>query len=235
MHPVPWSEPITPRNLIKDEISLIVDGARAAAHVADAYVIGDHSEQARRRAAGLKEVTSLKLLDAVMNLPLNVPIRRADVSSEAMTRFQNAPYGVVQLEPGWVTRLLTPPLTVIASVVRTSNWRQAAQRASQFMPFSQQIVMLEQISIPRCDYEWEAQLTGIGVWLANDSEPIELVAPKPFVRNYWKPAGWRFAERAYCLQLTSSGRPGSSPAAEDRQAHIVPGGSCLPQPSSRLR
>lgn len=198
-------------------VGVVEGGAHSAGGRADALVVPDLAEQQRRTACGLAEVTSLGLLDDLMNLPLCTPVRTQDVSPDALARFTAAPAGVVELGERWVTRLLTPPLTVVAAIMSGTGWRRLVDRVGFFAPFAQQIVILDPQPAPESGVTWEAQLAGIGVWVLADGQVRELVAAQPFVRLYWKPAGWRFAERAYRAQLTSSGQQASSPSSGDRR------------------
>lgn len=220
MHPVMWSRPVYPADLGTRGVNFVEGGARAAGGRADAIVVVDSSEQNRRAACGLAEVTSLGLLDSVMNLPLRTPVRTQDVSADALARFAVAPTGAVELEEGWVTRLLTPPLTVVAAIVRGTGWDRTVRRVGRFAPFAQQIVILDREPARGSAVTWEAQLAGIGVWVLVDGQVTELLAPEPFVRRFWKPAGWRFAERAYRSQLISTGQRASSLASADRRSRI---------------
>ncbi len=218
MHPVTWARPLNPTDLVTGRVAVVEGGAQAAGSRADALVLADVSEQERRTACGLTEVTSLGLLDALMNLPLRTPVRIQDVSAEVWARFAAAPPGVVELGGRWVTRVLTPPLTVVAAIVSGTGWRQPVGRVGHFAPFAQQIVILDREPPRGSSVSWEAQLSGIGVWVSGDGQVSELVAPAPFARLYWKPAGWRFAERAYGALLTASGRQASSPASGDHRS-----------------
>lgn len=218
MHPVAWSRPLNPDDLISRSLAIVEGGAHAAGGHADALVVADGSEHDRRAACGLADVTSLGLLDAVMNLPLSAPVRTRDVSGEMLARLVAAPAGVIELEDGWVTRLLTPPLTVVAAIVRGTGWRRPVSRVSRFAPFAQQIVIVDREPARGSSVIWEAQLAGVGVWVFADGRVTELVAPEPFTRRYWKPAGWRFAERAYRAQVTSTRRRVSSPASSDHRS-----------------
>jgi len=218
MHPVAWSRPLTPTDLGSHAVTVVEGGARTAGGHADALVVADTSEQQRRTACGLGEVTSLGLLDVMMNLPLCTPVRTRDMNIESLARLAAAPEGIVRCEEGWVTRLLSPPLTVVAAIVRGTGWRRSAGQVGRFAPFAQQVVILDRVPARGSAVIWEAQLAGIGVWVFVGGQVIELVAPEPFARRFWKPAGWRFAERAYRAQLISSGRRESSPASADRRS-----------------
>lgn len=200
--------------------------------VGDALVMWDHTEQNRRRQAGLGAVTSLWLLDAVMNLPLGTPIRSSDLSETTWEDLRGAPAGVVEIEGAWITRLLTPPSTVIAAAVRGKGWRHPLQRAGQFTPFAQRLLILDTVPAPQL--MWEAAVAGVGAWVIEDGHFVEACAPEPFKRRYWKPAGWRFAERAYAAWLSTRRLSESSPASEGHQVRTAFARSDQPQLALQL-
>jgi hypothetical protein len=210
-------------------VTVVEGGARAAGGRADALVVADSAEQDRRALCGLRSLTSLGLLDAVMNLPVHTPIRTEDVSAEALARFAAIPDGVVELDGGWVTRLLTPPLTVVAVIVRGAGWRRPVGRVMNFAPFAQQVVVLDQKPAHPSAVLWEAQLAGIGIWVSAGGQMTELLPPEPFARLYWKPAGWRFAEHAYRAQIISSGQLPSSSFSTGRPSRTSTA-ACGPHP-----
>lgn len=219
VHPLPWGYGLTPDLLATGIVDLIVGGARAAGTVGDALVVCDHLEQARRAQAGLGGVTSLWLLDAVMNLPLGVPIRTSDLCEDTWEQLRAAPNGVVDVEDGWVTRLLSPPLTVVAAVARGPGWRRPFQLAGRFAPFAQRLMMFDKA--PARPLVWEAQVAGVGVWIFEDDRWEELSRPEPFTQRYWKPAGWRFAENAYAAALSAKHPSESFPATADRRVRTA--------------
>lgn len=202
VHPLPWDRSIGPASL--GALSIVPRGARAAGSVADALVTYDEVEHERREDLGLGAVTSLALLDALLNLPLGVSTHRDDLAPYAREVLLAAPAGVVEWDGAWVNRLLVPPLTVVAALVRTPTWRRAIQRAGRFAPFAQRLIIFDRVPSP--ELTWEANLDGVGVWAVVDGETREVCPPEPFVRRYWKAAGWRFAEHAYGAWLTSTPR-----------------------------
>ncbi len=191
MHPVTWARPLNPTDLATGHVAVVEGGAQAAGSRADALVVADLSEQERRKACGLAEVTSLGLLDALMNLPLRTPVRIQDVSADVLARFAAAPGGVVELAERRVPRLLTPPLTVVAAIVSGTGWRRPFGRLGHFAAFAQQIVILDREPTRGSSVTWEAQLAGIGVWVSTDGQVTELVAPAQFARLYLQPVADR--------------------------------------------
>lgn len=212
VHPLPWLRSVEPSALVA--LTVVPRGAHAAGSVADALVIHDRVEQARRQACGLGAVTSLALLDSLMNLPAGEPVRVRDLSEDTWHQVLGAPIGAVEVDGGWVTRMLTPPLTVVAVLVRETAWRPALRRAGRFHPFAQRLVLVDQVPSPKLT--WEAQVAGIGVWADLGGQPHEVCRPEPYVRRYWKAAGWRFAENAYKAATTSTFLPDWSTGVPDR-------------------
>jgi hypothetical protein len=227
VHPLPWDIRLSPDALATGLVEMVAGGARAAGAAGEALVAWDHAEQARRRQAGLGAITSLWLLDAVMNLPLGTPVRASDLSETTWNDLLGAPAGVVKIEGAWVTRLLTPPLTVVAAAVRGKGWRRPLQRVGRFTPFAQRLLILD--TPPASQLMWEAAVAGVGVWVIKDHHLVVVCAPEPFKRRYWKPAGWRFAERAYAAWLSARHLPESSPASAGHQVHTAFARSDQPQ------
>ena len=222
-HPLRWRSHLDPSALASGSLDVITRGAVTIGAAGDAVVACDYTEQARRRSAGLGAVTSLWLLDAVMTLPAGVPVRVADLSADVWASISAAPRGVAAVDGGWVTRLLSPPLTVVGAVVCGTGWRRSLQRAGRFTPFAQRLLVLEKV--PPSRLMWEAQVAGVGVWVLRDGQLAEICPPEPFTQRYWKPAGWRFAERAYSASLSASPPPGWSPASAGRPARTSTAGS----------
>ena len=222
LHPLPCPDPVGPASL--DSLMLVPGGAKVAGATADALIIVDVTEQSRRKAAGLGAVTSLPLLDALLNLPLGMPVPKRDLAEPTWQQLLLAPAGVVQLDDRWVTRVLTPPLTVAAALVRGHSWRQALRRAGCFAPFTQRILLLDRA--PKAGYVWEAAAAGVGVWVGGPGEVQEVHPPEVFVRRYWKAAGWRFAERANASAQQAAGEllAGGLRAESAAQASCRPGG-----------
>ncbi|MGH3659562.1 MAG: hypothetical protein ACRDUA_23180, partial [Micromonosporaceae bacterium] len=63
----------------------------------------------------------LRLLDALMNLPHAVPVPVVTLSAREREALRTAPPGVIETNGRTVTRLLTPPVQVLAAVVPASG------------------------------------------------------------------------------------------------------------------
>lgn len=220
-HPARLDQPLRPSTLT-DGMILVRGGAIGGGVRADALCVLDVGEHARRQEGGIGAVTSLAILDAVMTLPMGVPVRRRDITPTAWARMERTDEALVLVDGHWVTRVGRPPLTVLGALVSGRRWRDALRRASAFGPFSQRIVVLRQLPASMDLLLWEAELAGVGVWLADDMITREVLAPEPFKLRYVKAATWRFAERAYRAATASArfsalcgtaGRPSSTGAA----------------------
>lgn len=205
-HPLPVRSSVCPGDLAeRPQLAVIERGARVAGAWADALVMFDESEVSRRAGVGLGAVTSLPLLDALMMLPQAAHVRVCDLAPHSLAQLRSAPAGSVQWDGGWVLRLVTPPLTVVAAVVRGHGWRRPVSQVAHFANFAQQVVVLPRPPRAGSSVLWEAQLAGIGVWVCpGPGEVSELVAPAPFRRRYFKPATWRFTERALRAALVGA-------------------------------
>lgn len=195
----------TPGSWSPIDTVLVPGGARLSGAVATAMVVVDAVEHARRSAWGLGAITSLPLLDALMCLPQGVPVAVADVSTETAAVLRAGPDGCAEWLPGdapTVRRLVAPAADVSMVVVESGRWADALGRAAVFAPVAPRVVLIERGRVVESRL-WEADAAGVGVWARDpDGTVAEVVAPAPFVRRYFKPAGWRFRERAYGAWLT---------------------------------
>lgn len=213
LHPIRWDGPVTPEHVSRGSLRKVPRGAIAAGGVGDALVVVDEVERRRRREAGIADVASLVTLDLLMNLPWRAPVPRSDLDPDAVACLDRLPEGVVQRDGRWVVRLLTPPLTVVAVMVHGHGWRDSLRRAAVFAPFAQRIAVIRCPTAPRrASVAIESQVSGVGLWVSSAGSVVEEVPPEPFRRRYAKPAGWRFAERAYAVlepAVTSDARAGT--------------------------
>jgi len=199
------------RDVVQD---VVAKAARVTGAVADAVVEIDADEHRRRAACGLGAVELLGLLDALMCLPYGAAIPVRDVGKVALWHLHQAPEGCVQWGGGesgcnaLVRRLLVPVASVPLVVVRAAGWRTGLRRAAQFEPFARRVVVLRRAGRGLGEYAWEADAAGTGLWVARpgSDQVDEIVAPARFTPRYFRPARWRFAERAYTAWL-SANRP----------------------------
>lgn len=185
---------------------VVPGAARVTGAVADAVVRLDIAEHERRRAAGLGDVPSLDVLDALMCVPEGVDVPVADLGPVTLSHLRRAPAGCVMwVNGGWaLRRLAVMPLSVELVIVRSTSWRAAIRRAAAFSPFATRVVLLDRLPSSWPAGSFDAVACGVGVWANHDGAVVEYVAPEPFQLRWVKPARWRFAERAYGEWLRSS-------------------------------
>lgn len=203
-HPVRWRHAVTTGDIAHRGLLLVSGGAVAAGTRAHALIALDRRELERRAIHGLESVDALHLLDALLSFPLGCPIALTDLTEREVRLLREAPAGCVEFDSQSVTRTLQVPATVVAAVVHGSRWRAALRRSAAFSPFTQRIVVLP--TAPDASVALEAQIAGVGIWVDHGDDRVEdYLAPEPFVPNYFKAAGWRFAENAVREVLEASG------------------------------
>jgi hypothetical protein len=166
-------------------------------------------ECGRRAAAGLADVASPPLLDALLGLPLGVDLPWSALTPRAVRLLTAAPDGVVAADDAGVRRLLAPPLTVATVVVPArGTWSAALRLAASFGRVAPSVVRLRRE--PRPEELLEADVFGVGVWVEGRSprEVLRPVAPPPRLNA----SVWAFQERAYGAWLTACGASARSAA-----------------------
>jgi hypothetical protein len=169
----------------------------------------------------LGAVPDLDVLHALMCLPLDAAIPVDDLGEVVRgLLLERAPAGAVDWLDGRtrVRRRFVPAARVPLVVVRAARWRSAWRRTNAFEPFATRVVLLSPAPQRVADTAWEGDADGIGLWISRPGGQIdEVVAPAPYVSRYVKPAGWRFAERAYTAWLAAHPDPpdtgGSGPVS----------------------
>ncbi|GFG53480.1 hypothetical protein MAGR_49210 [Mycolicibacterium agri] len=215
------AEPVTPLQLQIGRWLPVPGGAIAAGHRADALVTIDDDEHARRQSAGIGAVTGRGLLYVLLSLPWGTPVHTGALHVREVEILRAAPAGVVDLDGDWVIRRLQTPLTVAAAVVEGTNWRRVLGRVVQFAPFCQMVAVFPAAPTRFGDVAWEARFDGVGVWVRDDGELVEVVRPEPFRLRCQKAAGWAFHENAYRRWISTTHPVASSPCPEDRPARTA--------------
>lgn len=208
-----------------DGEQFVLNAARVAGGRGDALMRVSHGEHERRAAAGIAAVTDLQVLDALLGLPLGMPVRSSDLSDRERVVLRSAPPGVVEASDGSVRRVLEAPVEVGLVVVRSARFREGLVRASAFAPFAQRVLLLPARPKRAADVLWEADAAGIGVWVGEPEDAEQLVAPAPWRRRYVKAAGWRFAEQAYGAWLSATGRSAAPRDSPDRRVREAGAGA----------
>jgi len=159
----------------------------------------DLHEHERRQATGLGAVTSERLLDVLMSLPMGmaVPVDSVDESSRRV--LGRAPAAVVDEVDGEFVRLVRRPIAVESVLMTGGTWRAAQAAISCFAAHCQRTVRLPVVDV---DPLLRAEAEHLGVGIASIHGDL-LVAPRPFVARRFTSYGWWFTERLYEQWLVS--------------------------------
>lgn len=157
----------------------------------------DAAEVARRRRAGCGAITDLAVLDALMGLPVRIPITTTDLTDRERRILRRAPAGALACTDERTTRLAVPPVSVELAVVRARDWRKGLARAGRFAPFCARAIHLPTRPADYDDAAMQAGFFGIGIFIGPRNNPHHIVEPAPHIRHRHTPAQWQFAEEVY--------------------------------------
>ena len=164
------------------------------------------AEVKRRTQEGVAPLLDLSVLDALMQLPANLPVPESSLTSRERMRLRRCPHGAVQESDGQLVRRLMSPLEVDVAVTRARRpGRPALLRAGRFGAYAASTVWLDGPATGSELMVIEAGVYGLGVVRAADGEvPELLVTPRPSTRFGHTAAGWLFHEQVYAQLLRSS-------------------------------
>lgn len=100
--------------------------------------------------------------------------------------------------------MLDRPVRVHATAVRARTWRDELRRAGRFAGVTSAAVVLPDTSRIADSRLWEAEVLGVGVWLAGPGGLTEMIPASPGRPIQIGAALWRFEERAYQASLKAS-------------------------------
>ncbi|WP_370945335.1 hypothetical protein AB5J62_40640 [Amycolatopsis sp. cg5] len=170
-----------------------------------AYV-PDAVEVARRETMGIGAITQRGVLDALMGLPVGVPVSEADLNGREQQLLRRAPGGIVECDAGGrLVRRAIAPMSVRFALVAASTWREGLRKAGRFAPFCARAMLLATPPADLEDARAQASFYGIGICVFSAGELQVLQDPQPYVRQTHTSAHWWFAEEIYRqLELTAS-------------------------------
>ncbi|MFI9453371.1 hypothetical protein [Amycolatopsis sp. NPDC052450] len=178
------------------------------------YYRVDDAEDSRRHAAGIRSITDLAILDALLTLPegLDVPMTSlAGREQRILSRLP--PVGVLTQHEGRITRIARAPLQVVRAEVAVSrSWLAAFRRVREFSQYAERVLL--SASPLDADALLEASYSGVGVAVGSDSGWDWQLEPAKFVVQEHSAARWSFAESIYELHLSrSQPRPATGKSA----------------------
>jgi hypothetical protein len=202
--------PVRPSDLDCDRLIMVRGGAvRPTGLTADALVAIDVAEHERRRAVECEAVTNRRVLNALLDLPLDAPIPIGVIDPDHTAALAElAPPGTVEWRGREVIRQLRPAAFVVAVLVDGRGWRRPLRRAAGYAQgYAQAVVMHDRRPRGFDTKAWEANFCGVGVWIRNRAGVEELLPPATFRPRRIGTTWWRFHETAYRRWLAQSEDP----------------------------
>jgi hypothetical protein len=154
-------------------------------------------EHERRRRTGLTEVSSMELLDVLLDLPHEIAVPKTSLSPAVLRVLQRAPAGVAHVDSISVTRLASPAVTPVLAVVYASKWRDGLERASEFASYVPRMFVVPEPLSNSEEALAEASWYGVGVAVGPRAAPTMVLEPEPLAD--WQPTTgwWWFCEQVY--------------------------------------
>jgi hypothetical protein len=164
----------------------------------------DPGEHARRSAHGLLAVTDLEQLDALLDLPVGLPVPKGELRRQDSVVIGQLPPGCVSAAGGAVTRQIRRPLCVDLAVVTSDDddWRSGLRKAGQFSTYCTRLLAMTGIPDDIADARDEAAYYGIGLVVNASGDPAIALPPQRFIPTAHTAAGWRFTEQVYSEVVT---------------------------------
>ncbi|TCO45871.1 hypothetical protein [Actinocrispum wychmicini] len=157
----------------------------------------DAVEHRRRGELGLGQLTSLELIDVLMDLPADVPVPQRSLDVTSLHQLRRCQPGVVEFTGAQVVRRVVPAVMPIMAVVYAKKWDDGLIRASRFASYCQRTVVVPDLPENADEALAEASWYGIGVAVGPKAAPVTVLQPEVFAEWRPTPAWWRFAEVAY--------------------------------------
>ncbi|MFE7432686.1 hypothetical protein ACIPH4_28905 [Streptomyces tendae] len=188
-------------------------GLRLRGQQVQAAVTVFADEVRRRFSAGLGAVDSRTLLNALHDLPVDLPVPRSALDAHVLRTLHTAPPGVVgpgEEERGVVVRRLVPAVRVELVLVHGPDgidprgWDAAVRDASQFAPFCARGIVVNHPASergPNTDMDLlliKARYYGVGVARHEPTGSLRwLIEPAPYRPERHSAAQWLFHEQAW--------------------------------------
>jgi hypothetical protein len=159
-------------------------------------------EADRRRLAGQPAILHRAVLEALMGLPVGMPVPSDALSPADQHLIRQAPRGAVDEQDGRFVRRAVAPVSVRLALVEAGSWQQGVSDACRFAPFSSRAAVLPAVPADVDTACAQAEFYGVGLYVRSGTSVRELLAPEVYVRRRHTSAQWRFAEDVY-RQLTA--------------------------------
>ncbi len=152
----------------------------------------------RRAAVGLSSILSMRLLEALRDLPADLPVPRDSLTAETLKVLSTSPAGCVEFVDECVVRLAVPPVQIVSAGVCASSWQEGLRQASQFASYCTRYAVMTSDRFDEETASMEARFYGIGLAAMVDGPEsfAWLVAPETFRPSRETAESWHFSECA---------------------------------------
>lgn len=157
----------------------------------------DLTEHVRRRSVAAGPVTDMGSLEALLTLPVDLPVRLDSLSPRDRAGVRRLPAGSADRDRRNVTRRAVRPLHVDLTVVTAEQPRQGVAAASRFAPYCSRAVLLQRPAQRMHDLLNEASFYGVGVLMDSPSGTEVVLEPRPYRPRRHTAAAWGFVEDLY--------------------------------------
>jgi len=152
----------------------------------------------RRAAIGLGGILRESLLEALLTLPVDLPVPVGALDASTVRTLMAAPAGCVDFTDEIVVRRAVSPIRVLSAGVCAATWSDGLSQAGQFASYCSRYAVLTSDSDDLDRAVMEARYYGIGLATMTDGSAslTWLIPPAPFRATRETVASWHFAESA---------------------------------------
>lgn len=162
----------------------------------------------RRAEAGLGGILDESLLEALLVLPVDIPVPAEALHADTQRELSAAPSGCVDFVDETVIRRAMSPIRVLSAGVCAATWSDGLSQAGQFASYCERYAVLTSPADDLDHAAMEASFYGIGLaTMTRGSESLQwIVRPGSFRPTRETVASWHFAESAFEAMLQSPER-----------------------------
>lgn len=157
----------------------------------------DQREHDRRHAAAAGRLDRIGPLEALMALPVGIPVPLRSLDQRLRKAVRALPVGAAEVADGSVTRLAVRPMRAELAVVRARSWRDGLEAAGRFAPVCRRAMLLERETKGLDQLQVEAAYYGIGVLMPREQGLEMVVEPALYRPARHTAAAWLFVEEIY--------------------------------------
>jgi len=154
----------------------------------------DEREHERRRAVSAGRIDYIGHLEALMALPVDLPVPLRSLDPGLRKKIRALPPGAVEIDRHRVIRRAVRPML---AVVKASGWRDGLEKAGRFAPVCRRAMLLEYEPDGLENLLIEAAYYGIGVLVPRSGGLKMAAAPEEFRPGRHTAAAWLFVEEIY--------------------------------------